>query len=174
MTKKTKKAKLPTEETVTLWVVWTESESGGDICNGDENESWPSYEDTYIDAHFKGVYVGDCVPGNNAWRDKSECVTVPKAAFEAIPRSVVYAVIARYRDGGTFASTSGYVFVGGVFGSYDRAQEKLKELETGGGYSIYIPWGGYFSSLESIEVMPLPIINGGSTTKLADGALADW
>ena len=185
MAKKAKKVEAPkgssgspkTDE-LTLWVLWSETESGGEICEGQENDSWPSYEDTVKDAYFKGVYIGAVPPSSNAWQEKSESVTVPKAAFEAEPRTQVYAAIARYRDGGTFSSTSGYVYVGGVYGSYERAAEKVQELEASrGGYDgdLYIPWGGYFSSLESVSVETLQILNSVSgAKKLADGKLADW
>lgn len=175
---KAKKVKVeePKDE-LTLWVLWSETSSGGEVCEGQENDSWPSYEPTYIDAHLKGVYIGDVPPGGHRWSEKSESFTIPKTAFEAEPRTQVYAVIARYSDGNTFGSSYGHVWVGGVYGSYERAAEKVKELEAcdKGDYSV--PWTGYFNSLESLGVETLHIINGAGSTpakRLPDGKLADW
>lgn len=176
--KKTKKVKaiLPKEETMTLWVLWSETASGGERCEGQENDSWPNHEPEYIDAYFKGVYIGAVPPsGKNSWSEKSEAVTVPKTAFEAEPRTQVYAVIARYSDGSTFGSSHGHVYVGGVYGSYERAQEKVKELEAIVDVDYSIPWHGYFSSLESIGVETFQIINTlHAAKKLPGGKLADW
>ena len=137
---------------ITLWVTWTEDQRGGEIREGQENTSYPSYEDTYIDVYFGSVYVDEIPYG------PGEAVTIPRSEFESFPESCVYVPIVRYRDGGTFSSTSGYVYVGGVFGTFAKAKERAKELEsTGSSTSLYLPWTGYFAKLENVSVECLQI-----------------
>lgn len=151
----------PKTDKLTLWVLWSEVTSGGERCEGQESDPWADHEPSYIDAHFKGAYIGKVPPTyGQHWSEKSESFTIPKTEFEAEPRTQVYAAIAHYSDGDTFGSSHGHVYVGGVYGSYDRAVEKTKEFEaiSKGDYSV--PWTGYFSSLESVSVETLQVLNG--------------
>ena len=171
-----KKIKESKDELI-LWVLWSEVETGGEVCEGEEDKKWASHEPSYIDANFKGVYVGEVPPGGFRWSEKSESFTIPKTAFEAEVRTQVYAVIARYSDGNTFGSSYGNVYVGGVYGSYERAAEKIKELEACSKDDYTVPWNGYFNSLESLGVETLQILNGAGAApakRLPDGKLADW
>ena len=167
---KAKKVKPVKEETTRLWVAYRQHRSGGDVCAGDEDSAWPSYEDTFIETSFRGVYVGEDRPAEITWQDDAESFEVPKAGFEKVARDKVYVVVARYGDGDTFSHSNGNIHIGGVFGTYDAAKREIEALKSKekGDYSV--PWNGYFNSLDTLEVEILPILGQTGASNPAE----DW
>lgn len=107
--------------------------------------------------------------------DNPDCVgAISSDATEA------YLVWAEYTTGCTFGSTAGNVEAIAVFSSKEKAEKCAKQcreyapsdyngwlmhivLENGKSHELYIPWLGYFESLNSVSVDCLPIENSQST-----------
>jgi len=116
---------------------------GGEICAGQENDSWPSYED-----NIRGFSVDSITLENVTPYHKELAVVLP----EKLPVGL-WVVVARYYDGGTFGSTSGYGSIEGVFETDVEAQEMEQKIRIGKAPGEgYKPWAGYFSGLEDVEV----------------------
>ena len=133
-----------------LFVNYSEShESGGEICAGQENDSWPSYETEYQSYSVDSITLKNVTPYHEE---------IVHDLPEPQPNGL-WVVVARYSDGGTFGSTSGYGSVEGVFNTRAEADARVKEIESGGGSRKgYTPWNGYFSDLEGVEVHLVPLV----------------
>lgn len=155
---------------MTLWLTYSESRTGGGISPGEENDAWPSYEDTYIHFTPTGLRL-----------DRPEDVGAhPIEPFDKKVRrgDTVHVVIARYKDGDTFQSTYGNWCVVGAYLDPKRAArvtDMIREDERAerefsmaswkanygkqkrpeppqDKYEGYKPWRGYFEQFESIDV----------------------
>lgn len=145
-----------------VYVSWEyTSESGGGICPGQEDDEWPSREDTHREHTVHGVFRDD---QSRQWCRYHEREDVP---FDPAGVSEVWVVGVTYGSGDTFGSSYGNFTVVGVYDSEDEAEsiardiradddnsnrygepkKKAKERFTG-----YKPWTGYFERLEGIEV----------------------
>lgn len=140
------------EETLTVHVLYSQDRTG------DREERTCNYT-----THFKGAVV--TATGQYPRGDLMEHFQVPKAAFEK-PRSVVYAVVGYYSDGDTFGHSSGYIHIVDVYGNMEKAYavaDLLRQDSQATNDSIFgsrhFPWGGYFASLDSIDVVALPILS---------------
>jgi len=135
-----------------LYINTTESSYGGEP---ESNEEWCHHSDVVRSVTFNGVY-----------RNKSDSFWSAGQSFEVseevFKSERVFLVIVRYRDGGTFGSTTGNWHIQQAFtnpkeaknlaasildGSYEKKMDKKH-----GQYGHYMPWVGYFSSLESVEI----------------------
>ena len=118
-------------------------ESGGEICAGQENDAWPSYEDT-----FKWFSVKDITLKNtNPYHETFQC--------EGQVPSHLYVVVVRYYDGNTFGRTCGYGHIEAVLKTKEEAEileKRIWEDNDFISYRGYNPWHGYFSGLEDVEV----------------------
>jgi hypothetical protein len=130
----------------------------------DPNDEWDSGDDGYNN-------YPQLLRVNN---ENPDCVgAIPLDATEA------YLVWAEYTTGCTFGHTDGNVEAIAVFSSREKAQECAKqceehapidysgwnmviELENGETQQLYIPWLGYFESLNAVHVDCLPIERGGN------------
>lgn len=87
---------------------------------------------------------------------------------DAQPGDVVHVVIAEYSTGDTFGRSGGQVSVMDVFTENHDAVELWKFLSKvkdefsvkHNGQDYYIPWNGYFESLEDLDIRTLVVQNG--------------
>lgn len=122
--------------------------SGGEICEGQENDPWPSHEDTIYD--FETVDV--TLVNTNPYHETLE-IELPSP----LPQGL-WTVVARYSDGDTFGSSVGHGSIEGVFLTEDEALARAQEIQNGG-KSIYgyTRWDGYFAGLEGVDVKLVPL-----------------
>jgi len=138
-----------------LLLGYNEFEDGREICKGEENSSWPSFEPLYISVSFSGLYLIDTNKDIYGYQDVY-CDSSVSVGDK------IHLLVVRYADGDTFTYTSGKWYV--MWCSYDlEIINKLKNIlskESHGdninisflGHKIYIPWYGYFASLEDIQI----------------------
>ena len=100
MSKKTK----PNPIKHKIFISYSESREGGDVI--DPENSWPSYEPTYIDVSFNGYKSEHVNDFTSPWLDSFD---VTDEVFALVKTGVdLHLVVARYSDGDTFGSTNGY------------------------------------------------------------------
>lgn len=146
-----------------LYLEYQERRSGGKVCAGQEDESWPSHEDEIID--FSPVRL-------RLTRPEKFNIEEINTELELVKGDRVYLIIPRYFDGGTFGRTCGYWNIWKVVKTIEEADkiqaylENLTEKEytlinTKKKYNdkdrIYCPWFGYFSGLEQVQVRLMDI-----------------
>jgi hypothetical protein len=136
-----------------LWFRYHETRSGGEVCEGQENDSWPSYEYEYIDFLPVGLYKDhpDYTFCHGLMNDEVN------GEFER--GDDAYIVIARYSDGDTFTHTNGYWVIIGVYKTADEAHdvsESINRREYDG--MRHLPWHGYFSSFENVDTHYMKVL----------------
>lgn len=165
------------EETYTLCVLYDQHEDEHE--DGDQRDSSTS-------TFFKGAILlkEDVSPYSLGFSWSHKGFKVPKAAFEE-PRAHVYAVVGFYSDGDTFHHSSGNMHIVDVYGNLEKAnavadmlrKEKDEANASIFGSKYHVPWGGYFSRLESIQVEVLAMLSnqveGGGAGKNPDD-LESW
>lgn len=126
----------------TLYVNYDEwHESGGGICSGDENSSWPSYEPSYNGFSLRAITLENTSPYHEEFKWEGP---VPDSA---------YVVVVRYYDGDTFSSTHGKGAIEAVVATEEEANQLAVEIRHGKhSRRGYTPWDGYFAGLEDVEV----------------------
>lgn len=73
--------------------------------------------------------------------------------------SKLHLVVVRYSDGGTFSTTTGYWSIQRVTTSLKDAMSVVEKIETNNwGGDRWLPWNGYFSGLESVDVHTLDVV----------------
>lgn len=139
-----------------LFLTYDEYREGGGIREGQENDSYPDYKDTYIDWTPKSLYLDEVdVP---SWQKETV-----QTDFDVERGDLVHIVVVRYGDGDTFSHTSGYWQIMGVSKDAEVARQLARAIsndtytgkEEGASnsyYQGYKPWEGYFSSLEGADV----------------------
>lgn len=134
-----------------LWFKYNETRSGGGICEGQENDSWPSYEDEYIDFSPVGLYKErpDLVYAHGLLSDEVN------GEFER--GDDAYLVIVRYGNGNTFSSSNGNWYLVGVYKTADEAHKAQKSVEDGTSKHKYV-WTGYFESFESVDTHYMKVL----------------
>lgn len=173
-----KKQKSKELEELKLYLSYEEHKTGGEVCSGDEDSDWPSYEDENIE--WKPTKLSLDNPGF------SETIKVDKI------QDIYYLVVVRYITGGTFGSTNGawkiiklcethkealrlkeYIeYDDKIYKNKESWFEKVKlkdereekfpdifqkvfygEKTKGDSYNlIYKCWRGYFESLQDVEI----------------------
>ena len=100
-----------------LRLEYSEGRSGGEICEGQEDDAWTNHEPTNIDTTFKYlVALGDA-------EEVEDCSPLMQERYSGKffskedPRSAgnLFLTVVKYHDGGTFGSVYGYwtvVYVG--------------------------------------------------------------
>ncbi|KKN88788.1 hypothetical protein LCGC14_0243950 [marine sediment metagenome] len=163
--KGTKKV-APEEDLFRVWVNWEYTRcSGGEICEGEEDSSYPSRETEYKDHEVQGIYSCDAKDGRG-WSRYNESIDVE---FEPVTGAEVFLVVVTYSSGDTFGSSSGNVTVIGCYEEkaqadsiasdiraddidadrdYRRSGKKTKKER----FTGYKAWTGYFEGLEGVEV----------------------
>lgn len=141
-------------EAKNIYIAYEESYSGGDICAGQENDDWPSHEDTVVNLEL--LYASMTPPDDPHFDIE---VIAPEANA-----SKVYVTIVRYFDGDTFGRTCGLHRIEGVFLERKDAEQKRDAIkgayfdpnQRNGRYDGN-PWTGYFAGMESCEVEELEV-----------------
>ncbi|TXH17102.1 MAG: hypothetical protein E6R03_04435 [Hyphomicrobiaceae bacterium] len=90
------------------------------------------------------------------WHDGCDAVPAEPAAYSA---NRAYLVVARYSDGDTFSHTYGYVHAIRAFANEKDADELSRLVYADKADIGYKPWKGYFSGLDSVEVLELPVMD---------------
>jgi len=132
----------------TLYLTYDESMSGGEICEGQENDPWPSHEDEYIE-----FSLTRCNKTSHLAAWSKESVEVD---FKPEVGSNIWVVVVRYSKGGTFGRTNG---AWNIIGIYKNAEE-AKKVEASihdNSYSGYKCWSGYFEELERVDVEQMTV-----------------
>lgn len=141
------------EKTVELYLSYDENESGGQICRGQENDPWPTYED--LERFFEPKCLYRQHPGDI-------CVETISVTPEMFKAKELYLLVVRYGSGDTFGSSSGNWRILGLFQTSDQA-EKYKKKVLSNDYDGYKPWEGYFECLEGFEIHKLSVKGEKST-----------
>lgn len=162
--KKVKKAKKKAKrieevEAYKVYLIYDESAHGGEICEGEEGSNYPEHEPEYNEFYPKGLRLK--AP------DWSETIEVD---FDPSGLDQLYVVIVRYSSGSTFGTTHGHWHVIGAYESRDEAEKIEMAISKGTGMynrsekglytdknRAYMPWVGYFESLEEVTVERLDI-----------------
>lgn len=129
----------------TLFVNYSEEYlGGGEICAGQENDAWPSHEDTIQRFTVDNITLSNVTPYHE---------TVEYDLTTPLPVGL-FVVVAHYYDGGTFGRTCGYGSIEGVFATHEEAQARADAIDKGApSVRGYTPWTGYFAGLERTEVV---------------------
>jgi hypothetical protein len=150
-----KKKKITKAVKGRIYLMYSEYRSGGEVCAGQEGDSWPDYEDAHIEVTFHYLFRN---PRNGVFCDSYEID--PKL----LKNDELYLAVAYYYDGNTFGRTYGYWSVQGVFATSKEAEEKLAQDISDGesaaakhNYKDYKPWNGYFSGLMHTDVVSLRV-----------------
>lgn len=162
--KGTKKCPIMDEsDPFVVWVSWEYTHcSGGDICDGEEDEDYPQRETEYKDHKVHGVFMDDSDSRGWSRHNEREAVT-----FEPVTGAEVFVVAVTYGDGDSFGSSSGNVQIVGVYDDEEIADAIAKNIRADDSnsdrygnvkkgkkehYTGYKAWTGYFESLEGVEV----------------------
>lgn len=129
-----------------LYIYYSDYTSGGEVCEGQENDDWPNYEDEFHEFNLLGVSLQ---------KDLSWFKDTQDVDWNLGNGSEVFILVARYSSGCTFGSSYGHFNICGVFSSeedlikYQKFLESDEELYKG--RHIYRPWVGHFENLEGFE-----------------------
>jgi len=164
---KTKKTNPPPTDSTTVYIHKYENYvEGGEICEGQENDSWPSHEPKQYDSGIEKVTLARTGLDYDTFD-----LVLPKDR-------TVWVVSVRYSTGDTFGSSHGHLAIAGVYATKDEAEYvaetiQLAEEENQKGRwgekpkfdeatkarlkawrqdTRYFPWEGYFESIESVDV----------------------
>lgn len=155
--KKTKKEKNEKKQNY-LYFVYQEESSGGEICEGQEDDDWPSYETTYSTINDLRLHSKTMNHYGNNSRFWSGYDQVPYDG-NPLEDKLAYIVYVVYSSGGTFGSSSGNIKAIKAFKNKEDALKIMQDIKNGGDGGLgYKPWEGFFESLERIEMDYLPII----------------
>lgn len=127
------------------YLSYNECSTGGEICEGQEGESFPDREPTYYTFTPKQLFKGN--PNGHWLAEEIE------SEEEFKDGQGVFLAWIKYSSGDTFGCSYGHKHIVGVYSSSERASKALKEELHGSGYK---PWEGYFESLESTEIDFIP------------------
>lgn len=151
----------PKDGNVFVHVMYTQDERGGQSRS---KEMYSQRDDAHKTTTFRGALVGT-LKDTERYYYSVRTFEAPKSAFDH-PRGCIYAVVGYYRDGDTFGCSYGNMHIVDVFGNSQKAHAVASRLETDAKTddsiygSVKYPWGGYFASLERIEVVTLTVIGG--------------
>jgi len=135
-----------------LYISTSESSYGGEP---ESNEEWCHHSDIVKTVTFNSVFRKK---GEGFWASAGYF----KVSDEVFNSDQVYLVIVRYRDGGSFGSTTGNWHIQQAFTNPEDAKALAtsirnrsyeKEMDRKHGqYVHYMPWVGYFCGLEGVEI----------------------
>jgi len=156
--KRPNKPEPPPKDTISVHVLYSQVTTGGEALS---NEPYASRAPEHTTTTFKGAVVG-----GDPWSPWNyDTFEVPRDAF-SVPRSHIYAVVGYYSDGDSFHSSYGNMHIVDVYGNPEKAhavavalqKEDKKAHQSIFGSAFHVPWGGYFSRLESIQIEVLPVL----------------
>lgn len=167
MTEQTKRKKHLTKSQETLeakprtsWELYiktTESSYGGEA---ESDEEWCHHSDIVREVSFDSV-------SRQKGSGFFSCGESFEVSEEVWNSEKVYLVIPRYSDGGTFGRTVGYWCIQGAYADEASALKLARSIQ-GKNFkaeypemaSAYMPWEGYFSGLQDVEVHCFTIRDG--------------
>lgn len=129
-----------------LYLEYDEYSSGGDALDDSE---WPNYSDINITWTLGKVFLNK---EKAPWIRREEDTTFPVKHGD-----IVYVLLVQYSSGNTFGSSYGNTCIEGIYPSYDAA-ELVSESIKNKSYHGYMPWDGYFESLEDVIIEVRKII----------------
>jgi hypothetical protein len=162
-----------------VWVNWEYTHcSGGEICEGQEDDSYPSRETEYKNHEVHGVHSKDAKDGRG-WSCYNESIDVE---FEPVTGTEVFLVVVTYSDGDTFGSSSGNVSVVGCYEEEAQADSIASDIRADDmdadreyrrnikrskkeRFTGYKAWTGYFNGLEGVEVHRLRLDEAGGVKR---------
>ena len=130
----------------TLYLTYSEQKSGGEVCQGQESDNYPMYEDTCVDWSLLKCYKTKDPKDFSRWQ--SEQVEV---GFDPAVGSDVYVVYVRYQTGGSFSTTHGAWAIVGVYQTGEEAKQ-IRQSITDKTFEGYTPWEGYFQHLQGTGI----------------------
>jgi len=132
-----------------VYVRYSVTATGGEICSGQENDGWPSRDPEHRSHEVVGIFTDEENDGRRykhySYNEQTDVTFAPKSG------NTVHLVLVIYQTGDTFGYSTGNVSVVGVYETSKEAKEIAKSIRAGT-YSGYKCWDGYFERLESIEV----------------------
>jgi len=132
-----------------LYLRYDQHTEGGEICEGQEDVSYPDYEPEQITTYYRSAHLLP-PPRSRGYHQSVEVSDVVGKCKQ------VWLALVLYTTGDSFSCTSGNPHVLGVFETADLAAAAIAKAEQGGDRSA--PWDGYFNSLDSTEVIPLEVL----------------
>lgn len=132
-----------------LVLCYEERTTGGEIREGQENESYPDREPTYHDVRLLSLHR----PDSNRLSWNRETVYTQ---FDPARARRAHLVVVRHKDGDTFGTSHGNVYIEGAYRTRKEAEEIARSIGDGT-YKGYKAWDGYFMGLESVDVVSLHI-----------------
>lgn len=142
-----------------LYISTSESSYGGEP---ESNDEWCHHSDITRHVTFNAVFRKK---GSGFWASAGYF----EVSDEVFNSDQVYLVIVRYRDGGTFGSTTGNWHIQKAFTNPEDAKALASSIRNGsyekemnrkhGQYNHYMPWVGHFSRLEGVEIHCFKIKN---------------
>ena len=143
---KYKKPKFKTEDHQTIWITYDEHCTGGDVVEGQEDEPYADREDEYIDWT---LLKASLLEPSSVYREPVEV----KSAKIVSPGDSMYILVVRYSSGDTFGHSCGHGYAEGAYENKDTAELIAAMIEANTYPSKgYLPWQGYFESLEGVEI----------------------
>lgn len=146
---KQSKSKNEVKQLPRLWLDYNETRTGGEVCEGQENSSWPCHEDTIIETEFVGLHREQ--PG----KFFNHSIEVDE---RLIGLDCLYLAVIIYSTGDTFGHTEGAWYIVGVAPTYKIAEAMLDEALNSKDYKGYKPWTGYFEAFTRTEIHKLDVV----------------
>jgi hypothetical protein len=142
-----RKRKTKIEQPFTIYAMIDEHSEGGEVCAGQENDSWPSYEPEYITFNITSLLAVN--PNKFGMHDISVDFDPQKFLGK-----LVYLVVVSYTTGSTFGDSSGNPHVEAAFPTRIEAEKVCDKIRKGKYESPrgYLPWVGYFERLDKVEI----------------------
>jgi len=138
-----RKQAKPEPEPNCVYMTYAEDREGGEICEGEENLSYPCHEDEDTTFDPTGLYLN--AP---AWSETVEVDFDPSSYLG----QEIYVIVVRYSTGDTFGRRNGAWTVIGAYVNEEQVVKIEKSIEDGSyNKGHYVPWKGYFESFERIE-----------------------
>lgn len=137
-----------------IYMTYRTDQSGGEVI--DPNDEWSSHEDQYIE--FNPIAVAKSAEGLKWYETIS-------LSFDPSLVDKIFVVIVRYGDGDTFGHTCGNWHVEGGYSTLEKAKTIKTSIENDEygksgkkeEHYQYLPWKGYFASLETVEIHSFPL-----------------
>ena len=130
-----------------IFISYTKSSYGGNVREGQEDQSYPNYEDTHSETSIQGIFSKRDKHSHSwdSYCDNLDC------SFEPKPGMNVWLVSVNYDTGSTFGRTLGLTCFVGVYDSEEEAEEVASAIASDQ-YRGYAAWKGYFDHYNFTEI----------------------
>lgn len=140
-----------------LYIHFKQYSEGGEVCQGQENDAYPSREPIYHSYTYDYAKRSNTT-GKDVWSCGIQTVKVTPEVFSS---NKVFLAIVVYQDGGTFVTSHGHHEILGGYATRKEAEDVLALVNEEGiditGHDGYCQWAGYFNRLEDKIVQKLDI-----------------